>query len=340
MKYLIVLFLIAFSIFSNAQETYKYNDSHAIGDGQTLHLSSNDANVNIKGTNQNKASIEIYREATGNMAKKEDFRFDIEEKNGDLFVTERRKQANVNFMGYLNIKQYTIDILLPHNVKLELEGDDDNYNIANIDGSIEITYEDGNVNIENSKTPSIIIKGDDGNLAISDLKGDFKTTIEDGNLTMNDCDIENFNVRIDDGNIKLNACSTGHTDIQTEDGNIYLDVVKGDLSVTLDDGNFVAHDVASQNIDIKGYDGDISLGLHMQNNGNYKIQMDDGDVDVELLSGGGMIKVKCDDGDVKLRSSAFEMLTDDDHYKEIKTVDNGSGKMSVKLEDGNVRLSK
>lgn len=340
MKYLIILLALTYTMTLSGQEIFEYNETHKIGNGQTLHLSSNDASVNIKGTSQNNATIEIYREATGNMTKKEDFRFDIEEKNGDLFVTEIRKQANVNFMGYLNIKQYTIDIILPHNVKLELEGDDDNYNIANIDGSIEITYEDGNVNIENSKTPSIIIKGDDGNLSISNLKGDFKTTIQDGNLTMNDCDIDNFNVRIDDGNIKLNACSTGHTDIQTEDGNIYLDVVKGDLSVTLDDGNFVAHDVVSQNIDIKGYDGDISLGLHMQNNGNYKIQMDDGDVDVELLSGGGVIKVKCDDGDVKLRSSAFEMLTDDDHYKEIKTVSSGSGRMEVKIEDGDVRLSK
>ncbi len=340
MKYILILIALSYSMTVSSQQIYKYNDSHKIGTGKTLHLSSNDANVIISGNNTSNASIEIYREAKGSIAKKEDFGFEIEEKNGDLFILERRKQSKVNFIGYLNIMEYTINISLPHNVKLKLEGDDDNYEIKNIDGEIIIKSEDGNVNIFECNSPKINIKSDDGNINIANFNGDFKTSLEDGNITMTDCVINNFDVKIDDGNINLKYCETRDTKIRTEDGNINLDVVKGDLSVTLDDGDFVAHDVYSQNIDIKGYDGDVSLGLHMENNANYKIELDDGDLDIELLSGGGIIKVRCDDGDVKLRSRDFDMLTDEDHYKEIKTSGSGNGKMVVKIEDGNVRIGK
>ena len=157
---------------------------------------------------------------------------------------------------------------------------------------------------------------------------------------MNDCRIDKFDVRIDDGNISLKSSETGDTKIKTEDGNVNLDVVKGNLSVTLDDGKLIAHEVYSESIDIRGYDGGIDLGIHMKNNGDYKVELDDGDLNVDLLSGGGTFKVKCDDGNVKMNSRDFDMLTDDDHFKEIKTIEKGNGKMIVRIEDGNVRLSR
>ncbi|MBT8232038.1 MAG: DUF4097 domain-containing protein [Bacteroidia bacterium] len=337
-----ILFLCVFSFISaavTAQTTYSYNEIHKISEGGTLHLSSNDADVTILGTNRSDVSVEILRKAKGNIAKNQKFYFDVEEQGGDLYVTEVREGNNTTFIGYLNIQKYTIKIHLPHKVKLDIEGDDDDYDITGINGDIKMETEDGEIVIYDCASPRLNIKADDANIALANLNTEFKTRFEDGEINIHNCELPLLDLVMDDGDLNFKNGHSVDTKIKTADGDIYLNEVKGDLELVLDDGDAYINELWSQNVDIKGYDGNVEIGVHLNADSNYKIKMDDGDIDINLLSGGGKIEIRCDDGNINARSNAYDYITDEDHYKLLETKIIGTARMDIRIEDGDVRLT-
>lgn len=340
MKSILYMCGILISSLLATQQVYNYEGNHKIEEGKTLHLNSNDAEVTIKGTDRKDVFIEIHREATGNASNSEEFTFDIEEREGDLYISEKRVKDLNKMLSYLNIKNYTIDLFVPKNVNLKIEGDDDNYDISNINKNINLDFEDGDANIYDCFTDNINLKVDDGNINLDNVEANVQLHIEDGNLITNHCNLDDFNAKIDDGDIKMNQTTCRDTKIQLQDGDIILDKVNGQLRIGLEDGNLYVKELSSNYVDVKCEDCEIDLNAHMMDNSDYEFIMEDGGLNLNLLSGGGTIDVKCEDGDVDINRNEFEFVTNKDHYKKVKTRQLGNSLVSIKMEDGDVNLGR
>lgn len=328
---------ISFALMS--QNPYEYSGTHSISKGKTLFLSSEDADVTIKGTNRSDVQIDIYRNAKGNLAKKQEFSFDIEERNGNLYLTEVKKSDPVTFFGYINIKEYSIDLLVPNNIHLNIEGEDDDYKIEEITGDITIDTEDGDILISEATSDMISIESEDGDFNLYESTGSLKYRGEDGDIEIYESDLEDLIIKTEDGDVRTKETTSGMTKIDSEDGDINLDVVKGDFFADIEDGDIAINEVHSLNLEIDGQDGSVTLSGYLNDKNDYKIKLEDGKFDFNLLEGGGVFEIKCGDGNVHARNNTYSYTTDEDHYKVLET-DSGQAKVVVRTADGSVRLSK
>lgn len=270
-------------LFGQAQEngSYTLDQVYSLDQNGTVHLRSADAQVEIIGSDRSDVRVMInrYEEIRGASSRRS-FEMDIEERAGDLFIRERKPSTSWT-VGYYEL-DYEITIEMPMNGSLRIDGEDDDYLIKSVNGSIVLKTEDGDVNLKNCK-------GDD-----------FEIEIEDGDL------------RMDGG--------------------------KGSLYVNMDDGDadIKAGDFRDVFIDVE--DGDILLETALVDEGRYDLKGDDADMELVVLSGGGLFRISKDDGRVSA-SSDFDLLRETDYRVEYE-LPNGQAEVSIKTNDGRIRLQK
>ena len=245
------LFLMAFMIFSSEGKDqkgyeYKLDKIYPIASNGTLDLKTNDADIRIIGSNRPDVHLKVFRSVTVKgvfSSSDEDFKMDVEEMDGNLIIREIKRSYNAGLTIYSN-QVYKITIELPHTVSLKLRGDDDDYYVSSVNGTVKLDVDDGDVTLDNCGGSKFDLDIADGNLEMSGAKGYLWLSLDDGDLRASNCQFEEVKIRADDGNISLETslASEGGYNMKVDDGNVDLKIKSGggEFEIRHDDGRIRA----------------------------------------------------------------------------------------------------
>lgn len=196
-------------------------------------------------------------------------------------------------------------------IYIEEAGDNSNsIRIGNIEREYRIT-----INIPRSVP--IDIKGDDGAYEISDTGGAIRLAADDSDINIRNAAGNEFTFDIDDGAV-------------------YMDKGQGKLSVTLDDGEFRVENGLFSEIDASGDDGNLYFATELFDNGQYFFSIDDGDLELDILHGGGRIDIAHDDTNINI-FGGFSIINDSEE-RTVYNVSGGSASVEINIEDGELLL--
>ena len=285
-KALIFSFLLAFFLFSAAQEKrYDLDETYPIDPSGLLTLYSDDAEVTIKGSDREEIRLVVHREYKyKKFPKRDDYRdFFIEvELDQDEIIIREKKDSNGSGIYWVNERTYTITLEIPRGMDLKLYGDDDDYLVENISGSISLDAEDGDAEFKH-------------------------------------CTGNKFNFRMDDGTVYLS------------DGN-------GRLNLRGEDGDFMIENGHFEEVDARIDDGTLYLSTEIYDDGDYELRTEDGEIDLEMLAGGGEITVRLSDGDVRW-GKEFDVREDREHKVRLYHPA-GSAHIYIDTDDGDISVKR
>ncbi|MFZ6011147.1 MAG: DUF4097 family beta strand repeat-containing protein [Bacteroidota bacterium] len=250
----------------------------------TIDLSSSDAKVFITGSNRNSVHVKIDRAVTtkGWAWGGEDFRVDVEESDGDLRIRERQRGSTIGVVGYYR-ETYKIEIEAPEGVTLTVRGDDGDYYIKNINGSISLSLDDADAELSDCNGSKFRFRLDDGDLRMNKGKGSIDIDADDADVEIYQGQFSAITAEFDDGDLIIETSLT-------DNGEYYFNSQDGliSLSITGGGGQFdIRHDEA-----------------HVMTMGDFKTSHDsENHTVVSLASGSAKVTVRADDARVKLSSN-------------------------------------
>lgn len=283
-KAILLLSGICFSIFAYCQDgNFHLDKIYKASQTGIIDLRSSDANVFITGSDRKDVHIKIERKITtkGMVWGGKEFSVEVEETNGGLSIRERENGSSVSIVGYYK-EEYRIDIEAPNGMSLDIRGDDGDYFIKNMNGSIAMD--------------------------------------------------------IDDADAELVSCKGDKFKFSVDDGDIKMDQGRGHLEVRADDGDVEIRNAGFTFIDADLDDGDFIVETSLADNGEYDIQAEDGSVAMKITKGGGEFYVRHEDGRV-ITEGDFDTIERSEDRTRLK-LNNGTAKVTIRVDDGKVRLSK
>lgn len=237
MKYIKAVILTVLMILAGetaqAQDdnTFELNETYPMVQGGTLHLSSDDAEVTIQGTDRPDVHVVIYRhvEVDGlNISKSGTFDVEVEQREGDLYITEKSDEQYRVVVGRVE-EEYQITIQAPRDIALSIIGDDDRYTIRNIDRSISLEADDTAAKIINAGGQQFDFSMDDGRIAMDQGSGELRLSMDDGTFRAGKAAFSSWETEMDDGTIELGTdlVDSGTYTLSMDDGTLDLHVVDG-----------------------------------------------------------------------------------------------------------------
>jgi hypothetical protein len=286
MKYQLVLVLcllasVAFSQTKN--KDYHLDKEYKIQSNGTISLAASDAKVSIVGSTRATAHVKIDREVhtRGMVFGEEEFAVSIEESNGNLEIKERSGSTSVGIVGY-HYEKYTISIEVPEGVSLQLKGDDGDYLIRSINGSIDASLDDGDIELMACKGNDFRFRLDDGDIKMDEGKGSLEIDADDADIFIQRGNFSKIVADVDDGDFVIETSLTDGGDyfIDAQDGLISFTILGGggkidvlhDDARVLTDGNFTMVEKSDDRTR-------LTLG-----NGNAKVDIRADDARVRLIS--------------------------------------------------------
>jgi hypothetical protein len=115
-----------------------------------------------------------------------------------------------------------------------------------------------------------------------------------------------------------------------------MDKGRGSLVMNFDDGEADIRNSKFERVNIETDDGEINLATTLVDNGDYNFSLDDGDIDLTILGGGGEFRVDHDDIRVSTGSN-FEQLGRNENYTRFRLA-GGNARVKIDTDDGDVRL--
>jgi len=229
-----ILWLIVGTIQLFAQDDgdYHLDKVYSMDTQGTVYLRSEDAKVRITGSDRNDARVVIDRveQVRGITNRRPSFEMEIEEKDGDLYVTEKsRSTSRVNIGISVYSLEYDISIELPRNASLKIDGEDDDYLIRSVNGRISIDAEDGDIELLNCQGDDFEITLEDGDLTMDGGNGSLVVEVEDGDLDFRNGNFKEIELVTEDGDVHLETklLNGGIYDLDGEDATIDFIVLSG-----------------------------------------------------------------------------------------------------------------
>ncbi|MDH5476304.1 MAG: DUF4097 domain-containing protein [Cyclobacteriaceae bacterium] len=278
---LFILFIISTTALAQDNGNIDIDKTYDINQKGTLYLKSDDADVSITGTDRKDVHVKIHRRYVekGIVMGERDFKVEITERSGDLYIEDFEQSGTITIVGYMN-EHYEITIEMPKTISLNIKGDDDDYHIKNINGKIRMN--------------------------------------------------------VDDGDARFTNCKGSYFDFDFDDGDIVMDVGSGELKLALDDGDFEVEKADFSKVNASVDDGDINIKTSLDNNGTYSFTIDDGSVELTVLSGGGEFTIYHDETSISTIGE-FNKTSDYDN-KSILNLSKGTANVKIRSDDGQIRL--
>ncbi len=196
----------------------------------TLKLNSSDAKVNITGSNRPNAHVRIYRQVTtkGVVFGQEEFSVDVTEENGNLFIRERSNSTVVGMIGY-HYEKYEITLEVPEGVSLEIRGDDGDYRVRNVDGSMNMDLDDADVELSACSGDSFRFRLDDGDIIMDEGRGSLEVNADDADVRISNGKFTSIDADVDDGDfvVETSLAENGIYMINGQDGLVELTITGG-----------------------------------------------------------------------------------------------------------------
>ena len=223
------ILLSSFSVLAQSDKTgnFHLDKEFKMESAGVIHLSSSDAKVFIIGSSRSTAHVKIDREVTtkGLIFGEEKFTVDVTEQNGGLLIKERSGSTHVGMVGYYN-ENYTMNIEVPTGASLVIRGDDGDYFIKAVNGSIELDLDDADVELAGCLGSNFKIRLDDGDLRMDTGKGTLEVDADDADIVIKSASFEKIMADIDDGDFVIETALS-------ENGDYYIDAQDGLISFTV-----------------------------------------------------------------------------------------------------------
>lgn len=231
----ILPFALLFTASALSAQSTKIGDFHLdkeykMGETGTLYLNASDAKVFITGSKRPTAHIKIDREVTskGMTFGEREFRVDVTEQSGNLTIREESKGSTVGVVGYYNEK-YTINIEAPEGASLVIDGDDGDYFIKAINGSIELDLDDADIELTGCLGNNFKVKLDDGDLRMDTGRGTLDLDADDADVDIKNASFDKIMAQLDDGDFIVETAFAENGDyfIDAQDGLVSIKVLGG-----------------------------------------------------------------------------------------------------------------
>lgn len=185
------------------QTEFHIDETYALKSNGTVYLNAHDAKVTITGENRKDVAVKIdyYLNSKGFEWGTREFTVEINERVGDLHIEEFRSN-NATVMGSTST-DYKIDIKAPIGSNWEIRGDDDDYSLTSINGSISIDADDADVNMKNCLGSKFYFDLDDGDVFMDEAKGELTARMDDGDIEIRNAAFETIDYRGDDGDVSI-----------------------------------------------------------------------------------------------------------------------------------------
>ncbi len=275
--------LLAVSAFSQTRNEGEYHvdKDYKINATGTLRLTCSDAKVYITGSSRSNAHVKIDRivSTKGISFGHDEFSVDISEDGGDLEIRERSNSVSVGMIGY-HYEKYTINIDLPLGANLQVKGDDGDYWVKNVDGSISLNLDDADVELSQCSGSKFDFRIDDGDIRMDEGKGSLEIDGDDSDIEIKNGNFEFVEATLDDGDLIIETALSDKGDyrIRAQDGLVAFTVTKGG-------GKF----------DIRHDDGRVTT------EGNFSTEEDSENwTRVSAPNGTARVDIRADDARVKL----------------------------------------
>lgn len=283
MKGLLITLAIvcSFSLFAQKDGDYHLDQEFTLRSAGIIELTSSDAKVYITGSSRQNVHLKVDRTVVtkGIFIGHDEFALEIDDSNGDLRIRERSSSSNVGIVGYYN-EDYEIVIEAPIGASLRIRGDDGDYLVRNINGSISMSVDDADIDLTGCKGDRFSFKLDDGNLKMDEGAGVIEINTDDGDVEIKNGQFRTVIADIDDGDliIETSLVDNGEYNIRAQDGLVSMSIISGG-------GEFnIRHDDARIIVD-NGFD-------MREKSDNYTT--------VQLPSGKAKVDIRADDARVRL----------------------------------------
>lgn len=282
----LVFTIVTLLVFSEsfAQEgEFHLNKEYKIASDGLVDLNTSDGKVFITGSARSTAKVKIDRKITtkGWTWGQDNFRVDVSEENGNLTIEEKSGGAHIAVVGYYS-EEYKIEIEVPEGVSLKVRGDDGDYYIRNINGSISLNLDDADAELSGCKGNDFEFRLDDGDIRMDQGRGSLSISGDDADVQIHKGDFSAIRANIDDGDLILETSLADNGDyfIESQDGTISLNITGGggEFNIHHDDGHVIT-------------EGDFKI-----------IERDERETRVSLANGTARVSVRADDARVKLRA--------------------------------------
>ena len=279
------IFLIASSTVAQNTDEFNMDETFPIEMGGTINLSSDDAEVTITGSDREGVRVVVdYRWTVRGISfgSSNEFEMIVEEENGNLNIYEKPRNIEVGVIGSIS-EEYTIRIEAPRDVNLDIRGDDDDYQISGVDGSLNIVSDDTDILIWDCFGEEFIFSIDDGDLEMEGGAGTLEVRIDDGDIRIDRAEFTSIEATSDDGDIEISTTLT--------DG--------GSYRFTMDDADLLFQVLGGGGeFEIQHDDADVSTSQQYE-------RLSDEDEEeyslYRLMGGDASVLIRMDDGDVRLR---------------------------------------
>ncbi len=280
---LVGFLLLAAGVVGAEDNDYDLDEVYSIQKDGTLSLSTEDAEVILRGTDRKDVHLVVHREinVTGTFTKfeQEPFSMEVEESNGNLMIRESGGSVSISGM-FISVEEiYTVEVEVPNSINIRLYGEDDAIDIQGINGKIAVKCEDGEVKIANCDSDEFDLEIEDGELVLRGGRGTLNAFAEDGEITVLAGNYNTIEADVEDGEIEIETslADNGEYMLRADDGEITFRVTEGggDFHVRFDDGR-----------------GRASRAFET-------VEEDDNYRHFRLKGGSAVVRAKVSDGDVK-----------------------------------------
>ena len=310
---------------AGAEEIQKeYHETFPAQEGTRLDLRHGDGDVTVQVWDKNEVQIDVRYHASVRAvgaAKTAEFVVDFRTDGDTIHVTERG--GGVTFAGvFLSVDtiEHRYEIRMPAYVHVATRGVDGDVHIDGVSGELSCILEDGDIELENVRSPVVKVDLEDGDLRARGLVGRIDLGMADGHAVLDDATGPGGRIELQDGTLEMTRCAGDYT-IAATDGDVRLIAHGGrTLRVTVADGDVEVELPAADDLDveIESEDGDVEVALAKGTSASFLVTTDDGAFRVshpqlskfeesdrgaygEIGGGKGKIRVKCADGSVTLR---------------------------------------
>lgn len=284
LSFLAILLVSSVSVTAQSTDEFNLDKEYALGENGTISLNSDDADVIIRGSDRSNVRLVVYYklEAKGiTFGKKEKFEMLVDEEGGNLNIYENEREIGNRVIIGSSREEYRITIEAPRGANLNLRGDDEDYQISGIDGSLAIKADDSDAELTDCNGNDFWFEMDDGNLRMDGGTGKLHLNIDDGDVRISNGDFSELNVDFDDSDIEI---STGLDD----EGTYRFDFDDGDLRLNIAGGGG-EFDISHDDADISA-DSEFERILNEEDRSIYR-----------LRGGNARVTIITDDGDIIFR---------------------------------------
>jgi len=280
---LMALALFILPIVLMAQDTYQLDETYDINLDGTINLNTDDADIRIIGSNRSDVHLKVYRKVAtrGIVWGEKDFHVDVTSRNGNLDIRDVQK-GSTSVIGYLK-EVYKIEIQVPLGISFNIKGDDDDYIIRNIAGSISLNMDDGDAELYNCTGNNFEFNLDDGDIIMDKAAGSLYVKADDGDVEIKNASFTSIKAKLDDGDLVIETSLVDHGvyEFNSDDSDISLNITSGG-------GKF----------EIKHDDSRVRTA------GNFeKLVNQENYTELQLAEGKAKIKVRVDDASVSLAAN-------------------------------------